>query len=213
MRAAGVLAGPCQGLCRCPIFPIKETYMTAYSDKNLAETIPGGDYSGHASDTVLDTTERIAVAAQRWAKIIWRHSPTLRSSIERDDWLQEAVTKALSRKEPLTDKQVRNSARQLAKRIIEKSVSAVSLPNDFNEFPERTADNTPAFRIDLYHLPKSYRKHSGHRGSRHIRITAKRIALLMQKGYPVTRIAELLGISIQNVYYWIHKMKAESINK
>ena len=41
--------------------------------------------------------QKLMLQTQRVARLIWRHTPPLRSAIERDDWLQEAAAEILSR--------------------------------------------------------------------------------------------------------------------
>ncbi|MBN1809987.1 MAG: helix-turn-helix transcriptional regulator [Planctomycetes bacterium] len=153
--------------------------------------------------------ERIAREAIRIGRIVWRHTPPLRSAVEKDDWLQEAVVCCLQIDNP-DDDTVKRALRALAKKMLRhaaRQVKTVPMPGGFAEWPASGPIPLPGLRIDTGHLPVSHRRRGATYRGRRIRITGRLIYNCMAKGASVNEIATRLGTTVQNVHYWLKKLR------
>jgi hypothetical protein len=160
--------------------------------------------------------EKLILQTQRVARLIWRHTPPLRSAVERDDWLQSAAVEILSITEEVTEELMTRSLRALAQRLIyktEKDREVVSVsPEVFDKLEAPVAD-TPVDTSSLCWIPNSRANHRrGHK--RKIHVGGEAILKLLQEGHSVDETACILRISRQSVYKWLRKTKeAASSNK
>ena len=140
--------------------------------------------------------ERLVDETWRLARIIWRHTPPLRTAVEKDDWLQEAAAAVLELPHAPDQQGISRMLRALAARLVRRSARhalAVRLSSEQLDRFEAAGPAERRERRDVARLPIGVRRRARFMG-RAMRLTLASLGKLLRRGYRLATIAGRFGI-------------------